>query len=489
MFSSKRSAKEADLQEKPSKKPRLDTLNISTAGQPIVHSDDWSTSEAANIETLSHDMLSDFIDLLRERKSAEIEMCWKKTPVLRSWYLGQPVNVENKLRTISLEESVADFSLLLFTEATDIIRHIWLENTILKPWLRGEVVLVDGKFLCPADNAVLGYFHAILQSRIGEFIYDVWHQNARLHQLVKLLPVEEAKSSLRCLLLNIKFCDENIRIDFLNCLDKQDVIRPVLREVKKQHAKRPYAKFLTMLINVLDTYLTFSVFNSPLETINAFKNLLSLGDATQIEAMWNNEPLVRCWYKGEPLDFGIDQESDVRTITRGDLDRDFYLLLLTQAADTIKKCWKGSEILRQWYRGQSVKYDHAMLFQLTDITLVRHWSAVIQCPVYDVIRDVWVDNLRLYQVVRSLTEEQSSEILNNMLMNLYHCGAAIVSDFLQCIDNNVIVTVLNQLKVQDPQPAEQIALLEKHLAPKNENVLPDFIHDVDDYFTEMSLKY
>ena len=88
------------------------------------------------------------------------------------------------------------------------------------------------------------------------------------------------------------------------------------------------------------------------DLISNFKSVLSRRKPYAINAMWNENPLLRAWYSGQSVNFGNNefQQPDIRAISIDDLISNFKTVLSSQTAYVINAMWDENDRLHNAIR-------------------------------------------------------------------------------------------------------------------------------------------
>ena len=103
------------------------------------------------------------------------------------------------------------------------------------------------------------------------------------------------------------------------------------------------------------------------DLINNFKSALSTKTSAVINTMWNNNPLLQAWYRGQPVDFGNNQFPQMRTISLVDLISNFKSVLFSKkAVDVLQTMWDGNDRLHQAIKSLDRKQFKSLFNQCND---------------------------------------------------------------------------------------------------------------------------
>ena len=133
--------------------------------------------------------------------------------------------------------------------------------------------------------------------------------------------------------------------------------------------------------------------------ISTFKSTLSGRRSDVTKAMWDENPLLRAWYSGQPVNFGNNQfqQLDMRVISFDELINNFKSALSGRKSDVTKAMWDENPLLRAWYSGQPVNFGNNQ-FQQPDIRaislddLINNFKSALSSRTAYVIKAMWDEN-------------------------------------------------------------------------------------------------
>ena len=102
------------------------------------------------------------------------------------------------------------------------------------------------------------------------------------------------------------------------------------------------------------------------DLISNFKSVLTSRTAYVIKAMWDENPLLRAWYSGQPVNLGNNQsqQPDMGAISIDDLISNFKFVLTSKMAYVIKAMWDGNDILHNAIRTLDPEQSNPLLMKV-----------------------------------------------------------------------------------------------------------------------------
>ena len=384
------------------------------SGQPVNFGN--NQSQQPRVITLDN-LINSFKSALSGQTAYIIKAMWDGNSLLRAWYSGQPVNFGNNqsqqpdMRAISLDELINNFKSALSSHAAYIIKAMWDENPLLRAWYSGQQVDFGNHQLQQPDmrtislDELINNFKSALSSQTPYISKAMWDGNVRLHNAIRELNLEQSMSLLTNVMASCKRVKSKFITDYVNWLDNARTIRAVLNKKQTSYRNKSPSLYkkdqIVLLQKRLDEMSDASQQSpsqqSPLDDlINNFKSALSNQKGYVIKTMWDENPLLREWYSGRPVNFGNNQsqQPDMRTISLDDLIRDFKFVLSSHAAYVIKAMWDENPLLRAWYSGQQVDFGNHQL-QRPDMRtisldeLINHFKSVLSSRTAYVIKAMW----------------------------------------------------------------------------------------------------
>ena len=135
------------------------------------------------------------------------------------------------------------------------------------------------------------------------------------------------------------------------------------------------------------------------DLISNFKSALSSQTPYVIKAMWDGNPLLQAWYSGQPVNFGNNQsqQPDMRAISLNDLISNFKSALSSQTPYIIKAMWDGNPLLQAWYSGQPVNFGNNQSQQpdmraISLDDLISNFKSVLSSQTPYIIKAMWDGN-------------------------------------------------------------------------------------------------
>ena len=409
------------------------------------------------------DLISNFKSVLSSRrKPYAIKAMWDENPSLQAWYSGQPVNFGNNQsqqpRVITLDNLINSFKSALSNQTPYIIKAMWDGNPLLRAWYSGQPVNFGNNQSQQPDmrtislDDLISNFKCALSSQTPYVIKAMWDGNSLLRAWYRGQPVnfgnnQSQQPDMRTLSLN------ELISNFKSVLSSHTayVIKAMWDEnplLRAWYSGQPI-NFGNDQFQQPDMHtISFD------ELISNFKSALSSHTTYVIKAMWYETPLLRAWYSGQPVNFGNNQsqQPDIRAISLDDLISNFKSVLASRCEDVIKAMWDGNPLLRACYSGQPVNFGNNQS-QQPDIRaislddLISNFKSILSSQMPYVTKAMWDGNDILHNAIKRLDPEQSKSLLEKVITSNRQGKSDFITEYVNWLDDaGTIRAVLEEIQ-------------------------------------------
>lgn len=158
--------------------------------------------------------IKNFTGVLKNANPEIIKLIWYGNPTLRDWfngkriYLGEGASSKNKRPTISTDNLMAHYKIVLLNRLPEISKLLWDENPVLQSLYRGEKINLGYNrlgALVPytiTNDELLANFKVTLLSNSQFIIDEMWDRNQRLKSIIKKLNPKESLELRQLVLSN-----------------------------------------------------------------------------------------------------------------------------------------------------------------------------------------------------------------------------------------------------------------------------------------------
>ena len=431
---------------------------MSTSRQPINAIDDI--------------IINRFKSALSSRQSTAIATMWKKNPPLQAWFSGKPVYFgtdQPDMRIISFDHLIENFRSALSSQCKQVTKEIWKENFLLQAWFSGKPVNF-GTAQSPDVRVILfddliKNFKLALSCRSSEVIIAMWKENSLLRAWFRGEPVNFGTHNapdMRTIPL------DDLIVSFKSALWSRNarIIKMIWVE----------SSLLRAWFN--GKPVNFGTHNAPdirtasfNECIDYFTWTLSSQCNYIIKQIWNDNSLLNAWLSNKPVNFGTHNAKNIRIIPLNDLANHFKLALVSRSPDIIAAMWEENPLLRAWFRGEPVNFGTHQEPDIRAISfndLIDNLESIISSQNPNSMEAMLDENTRLNNVFQTLDFNRSTKLLKKLLSNDRKIHNELTSHIINQIDNaELIHDVLNAMKNKQnktPYKNKKITLLNTRLA-------------------------